>query len=197
MNMYSKITKESIDEIAKHFMGNPWDYYTEPDLHVQLYWALRQKLVKESILCTQSKDGENVNILYREFPTNKQYAWVGKNKRRANFDLAILDPKTIATISKPKSKEMFKGLRACVGIEVKLDVTDKSWKNEMGKCFDKLNEIKEPMGRFIIFFARRQKFRYYDEFCKWIKKKNNEIQVKYVRVHPKKWKEDEPENIWL
>lgn len=127
-------------------------------------------------------------MLFREYPTKKRYSWTGESSRKANFDMAIMDPSDARRKGLPMNRKSFPKIKLAAAVEVKLDVTDKRWGKEMNKCRDKLLEVQNEKGRFILFFARRARFKFLDCFKDWASR--NDVQVRYVRVHPKKWRTD-------
>ena len=190
------VVRSCIDEVARDFICNPWSFYSEPDVHALLYCCLGASLEEVDMLYSTLHEGERTNLLFREYPTRRAYSWKGRNKRRANFDLAILDKDALRNGPHPRARRDFPGISPDIGIEVKLDVTDKRWEDEMSKCLAKLEEIANPKHRFLLFLARRTRFKFYDEFRKWVKERENKVEVKYVRVHPKKLSSDF-EGLWL
>lgn len=190
------IVRSCIDMISRDFKCNPWSIYSEPDIHARLYCHLKGALGKNKTLYSKLRNSRRIILLYREFPTRERYSWTGKKKRRANFDLAILRKGAFKKAPFPTSRENFSKSSPEVAIEVKLDVTDRRWKNEMNKSLTKLKEIEKPKHRFILFFARRQTFKFFGEFQEWIEEHSGEVCVKYARAHPKKWLEDS-EDLWF
>lgn len=66
-----------------------------------------------------------------------------------------------------------------VGIEIKLNKTDKTWEDEMDYLCRKLTtEVPEQKWRrYVIFLSTRKNFQFKDGYKEWIEKNRDKVKV--------------------
>lgn len=96
-----KILETAIDSLVDNFASEPYIHRCEHSLHCELYnmlivhRALQGLYPLKNGAATKTKNlqGLSTALIHKEWPETK--ARPGKNGRRGNFDLVILDPKEI------------------------------------------------------------------------------------------------------
>jgi hypothetical protein len=96
--MYSHATvknilETAIDSLVDNFSREPYIHRCEHSIHCELYTMLAVHRVLQGIYPLQGVERRNTTLIHKEWPETA--ARPGKQGRRGNFDLAILDPKDI------------------------------------------------------------------------------------------------------
>lgn len=90
-----KILETAIDSLIDNFLREPYMHRCEHSIHCELYNMLSVHRALQGLY--RIKDSEyNTTLIHKEWPeTNPRKRENGEYRKRGNFDLAILDPKTI------------------------------------------------------------------------------------------------------
>tara|TARA_B100000315_G_scaffold179822_1_gene168611 strand:+ start:77 stop:727 length:651 start_codon:yes stop_codon:yes gene_type:complete len=184
-----QLVKESIDELAAHFLKNPYFFYTENDLHCHLFNIIFKKFESHELnKPIETSDGKSSILLHKEYPTKAQYrrneagklqkVEKGRKGRRGHFDLSVWNPDLV-------NKKLFrskggKGEQETF-IAIELALVENNYqakdalihtKNDLLKLSDSENNVEYG---FMLFFVREWDNR--DEF-KLIAKKQLTLKEK-------------------
>jgi hypothetical protein len=164
-----QLVKESIDELAAHFLKNPYFFYTENDLHCHLFNIIFKKFESHELnKPIETSDGKSSILLHKEYPTKAQYrrneagklqkVEKGRKGRRGHFDICIWNPDLV-------NKKLFKSeggsdeQETFIAIELALNEDmDKDNKlihltNDCEKLTDKENGVDQG---YILHFIRTE-----------------------------------------
>jgi len=184
-----QLVKESIDELAAHFLKNPYFFYTENDLHCHLFNIIFKKFESHELnKPIETSDGKSSILLHKEYPTKAQYrrneagklqkVEKGRKGRRGHFDLSVWNPDLVN--ERLFRSEGGKGEQETF-IAIELALVENNYqakdalihtKNDLLKLSDSENNVEYG---FMLFFVREWDNR--DEF-KLIAKKQLTLKEK-------------------
>ena len=157
------ITESAIDNLITTFKTIPYFFYTENDLHCNLYHEIYSKLPPEKWQC-ETKDKKKSILLHKEYPTKERYSRkrlaVNPKGKRGHFDLCIWNPRTVRdklfrarrTMDIPREQQTF------IVIEFDLIEHIDSFRNAMHHIqwdFKKLtDEINKVEYCYLLVFVR-------------------------------------------
>jgi len=165
-----EIVEKSIRQAIRNFGENQEKFKNEQQFQEFLYYILADELKKENMLFAKTGNGRDLILLLREKITNKKYKRSNaKKKTHGRLDIAILNS-SASNQDFPKNGSDLEKIPLSVGIEIKLNKTDKSWEDEMNHIFKKLNDeiTLTAAGRYIIFLSTRAKFKFANGYRKWL-----------------------------
>lgn len=180
------VVDESIKQAIEFFKKSPSKFGNEQQFQEMFYNILAVELDKADLLFVKYKNGKKQILLIREKITKEKYRKKEEGRRtHGRLDFAILDPETIKNISFPETGADLKQIPLAVGIEIKLNVTDKkTLEKELYYLLDKLGggnekgEIKSRDGRYIVFLSSRryehgmnkESYEFYEKFKERVSK---------------------------
>ena len=182
-----QLVKESIDELAAHFLKNPYFFYTENDLHCHLFNIIFKKFESSGLNMPYKTSDEKYSILlHKEYPTKAKYSGNKKTgelekeegKTRGHFDLSVWNPDLVN--ERLFRSEGGKGEQETF-IAIELALVENNYqakdalihtKNDLLKLSDSENNVEYG---FMLFFVREWDNR--DEF-KLIAKKQLTLKEK-------------------
>lgn len=203
-----RLIEEGIDQLALEFREQPYNFYTETDMHLFLYGILQSKFGFKY----KTKDGVQINLIHTEFPTYSRYR-VDKqhffhpdpNGVRGAFDLVVWDPDSLPSdidemaVWRPKFGEERRP-RLLAAIECKLYEGLGKYLSHVHNDFIKLDE---PTGqiqhKYMIQFVRNMiKARRYLEYFEPLRYELNRVKgrgvnIRYVEVR----RDAEPIDSWI
>lgn len=203
------IIEDCIDELALEFIRRPFNFYTETDMHLQLYTILKSKFVFQYV----TSEGEQLNLIHTEFPTFSRYRvddqhffHLDPSGVRGAYDLVIWDPTSLPIVMhnlavwRPRFGEK---TRPCLiaAIECKLYEGLGRYKAHVHNDLLKLSEPKHLVKhKYMIQFVRNMIYgkateRYFDKLRKELQRglKSRDVRVKYAEVR----KDAEPIDEWI
>jgi len=155
------ILEKGIVKLIDVFLAKPFTFYTESDLHCQLYHILWDLGLNEGCRVEVDKGSAESVLMHKEYPTKGRYrrrrdrkSEVTKGVKRGHFDLCIWDP--VLTEQRAFRAPAGRGeQRTLAAVELSL--------NEHHKGFDwhvywdllKLTDCRNEVERgYILFFLR-------------------------------------------
>jgi len=157
-----KVVESSIDALLTTFKNNPYFFYTEHDLHTNLYYEIFRRLPPKDWLC-KTKDEKTSILLHKEYPTKERYSAkllqenVSKGSR-GHIDLTVWNPeKTEEKLFRATYKDGFENeQQTFIGIELDMIEGSESLKDvihhfkwDLLKLRSKRNEIEH--GYSLVF----------------------------------------------
>jgi len=150
-----------IKELIDAYKANPYDFYSESDLHSALYHILTTKAVDQPCTTRLGRAKPWSKLLHREYPTKSRYK---RNKKgpslkkqrgiRGHFDLSIWD-------SRVSHKRQFKApggkneQRTLAAIEMSLNEHHSYFEWHVYWDLLKLSDPKNEVDKgYILFFVR-------------------------------------------
>lgn len=204
-----KALEESINELALEFIQRPYNFYTETDMHLQLYAILQSKSAFEYV----TRDGHHINLIHTEFPTFSRYRadeqhFFQRDPKgvRGAYDIVVWDPVSLAVVInglaiwRPRFGEDTRP-RLMAAIECKLYEGIGRYKTHIRNDLLKLTEPSHLIRRkYMVQFVRnmiygRSGASYFQQLRQELKEsiKTTDVKAKYVEVR----KETEPINEWI
>ena len=154
-----QLVKESIDELAAHFLKNPYFFYTENDLHCHLFNIIFKKFESHELnKPIETSDGKSSILLHKEYPTKAQYrrneagklqkVEKGRKGRRGHFDLCIWNPdlvnkKLFRSKGGSDEQETFIAIELALNEDMDKDNKLIHLKNDYTKLTDEKNDVDQ------------------------------------------------------
>ena len=166
---YIDILEKGIDQLVNAFVESPQNFYSENDLHCELFYRLRRLGLNKSCKVRVGRRTVDSTIIHRDYPTKGRYK---RNRNgpslkvqrglRGSLDLCIWDP----DITRKRQFERIgekDGQRTLAAVEINLneDYRRFQWQVywDLLKLSDPMNEIE---NRYILFFLRDYPYKRYN-----------------------------------
>lgn len=153
--------ESGIKKLIDTFKANPYNYYSENDLHSELFHILNMKGVNKPCKSKLGRSKIQSTTLHREYPTKSRYKRNNKGPsfkkqrgKRGHFDISVWDPKIShkRQFRAPGGKNEQKTM---VAIEISLNEHHRSFEWhvywDLLKISDPGNEVEKG---YILFFVR-------------------------------------------
>jgi len=174
------IVEKSIERAIASF--NSGRFENEQHFQEILYYILADELQKSNLLFGKTSDGKSIMLLIREKITKEQYIHTGTRPTYARLDIALLDPEILRSKDFPKNSSDLRDISLAVAIEIKINRTDRGWKEEMDYLYEKLKgEVLRQDGQYIMFLLTPHRmFLFESQYKKWLEQ-HKDIKIRSNR----------------
>lgn len=138
-----------IEELVQGFLKQPFAHRVEHSLHVDLYHSLRrQEGLADDVAIGDT--GFSTRLVHKEWPSHSPFSSDrGTRERRQSYDIAVLDPRDVASGS---LKDLIEGrFRAPIAIELGLDYSLQHIDGDLAKL--ERNVVRHP---YVVHFSRKR-----------------------------------------
>lgn len=171
------IVERGIEQAIAYFNSGRFD--NEQHFQEFLYYILADELQKSNSLFGKTRDGKSIILLIREKITKSRYIHTGTKPTYARLDIALLDPEILKSMDFPKNSSDLWDTPLAVGIEIKINKTDRGWNEEMDYLYEKLKgEVPRQDGQYIMFLlAPHRIFLFERDYKAWLEQ-HKDIKVR-------------------